>query len=101
MIHESIDPQNNARVLINLNQVAHVTMHPGQEHINVQFGSGSLRLNCASHEAAQDQYASIKQCMQGQSTNEHKRAQTPSRTRCLGDNEFGTVFSLHEGRNDP
>jgi hypothetical protein len=26
MIHESIDPKNNTRVLINLNQVAHITI---------------------------------------------------------------------------
>ena len=87
MIHESIDPQNNTRVLINLNQVAHITIRPDQKHLNVQFGSVSLRLNCASCEAAQNEYATIKQ-----------RMQTPSRT---ADNEFGTVLSIHEGRNDP
>lgn len=101
MIHESIDPQNNTRVLINLNQVAHITMRPDQEHINVQFGSGSLRLNCASREAAQNEYASIKQRMQGPSTNEHRRVQTPSRPHRSADNEFGTVLSIHKGRNDP
>jgi len=97
MIHESIAPDNNERVLINLNQVAHITVRPNQEHIILHFASNSLRLNCGSPQAAQDEYTSIKHRMQGQPppADEHRRAQVPTPELHSVGSKRGVVFDIH------
>jgi hypothetical protein len=85
MIHESINSRNDERVLINLSQVEHITIRPGQDHINVQFGSGCLRLRCVNSEAANLEYLSMKQCMSANGSASEAEQRTHREAHSAGD----------------
>jgi hypothetical protein len=104
MIHESINSRNNERVLINLNQVEHISIRPGQDHINVQFGRGCLRLSCVSSEAANLEYLSIKQCMSENGSASEADQRTHREVHSAG-NEIAKpkrgVFAIHGVSTEP
>jgi hypothetical protein len=104
MIHESINSRNDERVLINLNRVEHITIRPDQDHINVQFGSGSLRLSCVNSEAANLEYRTIKRCMQANGSTSEPEQRTTRNTHSAGNepaNSKRGVFAIHGASNEP
>jgi len=103
MIYESIHAHSNARILINLDRVSHITLVPGTDII-LEFGSSNLRLKCGSVEAAQKEYAAIKQTMLGSSPINGPGVRMPRPTRKPTGPQLTAVGSIRNDQpsgNDP
>lgn len=66
--HEHTDPISRNLHIVNLDNVAYVELDSGSAHIRVVFHEGTeLMLNCASEEAAKNEYLQLRRSMSGAS----------------------------------
>ena len=66
LVHEHTDPSSGRLHIVNLDNATYVELDRGGAHIRVVFMGGTdVTLNCASAEAAKNEYIQLRRVMEG------------------------------------